>query len=129
MLEIKSSFLDYVINPLDKFTGDHDFIVAACGQLPMWVMEWCYYQKLGSNTQTLKDFLDTRYGFGLYKWDNTVIEADGTYKNSHPEEEDLYPLIALKFEDWFGLEPFYQYEHAIVAIPEMERPHFVTRMD
>ena len=100
------------------------------GLLPGWVMEYNLLNPEG----TLKDYLDQRYGFGLYHieehikaWKETpegeVLE-DGTYRSPYDEDEDL---------QWVGkvqskLGDVYFYPYAITAIPT-DNGYFLTRMD
>lgn len=89
------------------------------GLIPFWVFEW---NNVDDADMTLKDYLDKRYGYGLYEMDKSTISSKGVY--SYPDDPDLYPIA--KMDTRAGV--FYQYDYGIVAIPT-EDGHFVTRMD
>ena len=96
-----------------------DAIEQDLGLLPGWVMEYNLFSPEG----TLKDYLDQRYGFGLYDLEGEVLE-DGTYRSPYEEDEDL---------QWIGkvqskLGDVYFYPYAITAIPT-DDGYFLTRMD
>ena len=106
------------IDPNKAYTGNPDhLLLEACGFIPFWVREWSDMP----TTQTLKDYLIARYGFGFHKMGGTVTET-GVYQ--YPEDPDLDPLIAMDTDEG----TLYMYEYAIVAIPTVNG-YEVARMD
>ena len=114
-------------DPLDKYpSATQKEISDACGLLPYWVCEWASLTSgIPEFTKPLKQYLDERYGFGLYEFEKSSIDGPGVYH--YPGDPDLYPLIEISLDEH---GTFYQYPHAIAAIPlGGEDGFFITRMD
>ena len=110
-------------DPLGKYpTASQKQLSEACGLLPYWVAEWETLVRPTSD-ETLKSWLDKRYRFGMYELEKSVIEDDGTYK--YPGDPDMAPFLSIDLGE-YGV--FYQYPHAIAAVPTPDG-YFVTRMD
>jgi len=90
------------------------------GLLPNWVRQ---YNVGLTEEETLKDHLDTAYGFGLYEFDGEILE-DGTYRSPYEEDEDIKWIGKMNTLD--GILYFYKY--SIVGIPT-QSGYFLTRMD
>ena len=94
---------------------------AMLGLLPLWVAE-----HVGNDDGTdIVQFMTDRYGCGkLYKFDGG-IDKEGYYISSHEDDADL-PYIG-KMITKHGYAYFYEY--AIIALPQPDGTHFITRMD
>ena len=106
-----------VLNDKDYDASLND-LKESLGVLPHWVAEATLCQCVD-----LKSFLEEAYGWGLHKFNGTVLD-DGTYKSEFDEDKDL-PFVG-KMQTHKGVVYFYPY--AMVAIPT-DDGHFVTRMD
>jgi len=98
---------------------DKESVLEWLGALPVWVAEYNLY-----GGDSLKDYLDKAYGFGLYEFKGTTITEDGVYKPKHKEDQDLQFIAMMETDK--GKVYFYPY--AITAIPT-DDGYFVTRMD
>lgn len=91
------------------------------GLLPYWVAEHVD----SDDGSDLVEFMEERYGFGpLYKFGGEV-DKNGSYVSGH-EDDDPMPYIG-KMITKSGYAYFYS--HAIVALPQPNDKHFITRMD
>jgi len=93
-------------------------LAESLGLIPMWIAE---FNIMGLND--LKEFLEGRYGYGLYEFNGTVHE-DGRYISAYEDDEDLEFVGRMKTKDGY----VYMYPYAITAIPT-EDGYYVTRMD
>lgn len=98
---------------------DKDYVREWLGALPIWVAEYNLY-----GGDSVKDYLDKAYGFGLYEYEGTNITEDGVYQSKHDEDPDLHFIAKMDTDE--GTVYFYPY--AITAIPTKDG-YFVTRMD
>ena len=91
------------------------------GLLPLWVAEY-----VGNDDDTdIVQFMTDKYGFGkLYKFDGKV-NSGGDYVSSYEEDSDLPYVGKMITKNGYA----YFYEHAIVALPQPDNTHFITRMD
>ena len=91
------------------------------GLLPLWVAE-----HVGNDDNTdIVQFMTDRYGCGrLYKFEGTVNDK-GDYVSSYEEDPDLPYMGRMITKDGYA----YFYDHAIVALPQPDGTHFITRMD
>ena len=97
----------------------------ALGILPNWVMEYNVFYVAGIETAGLKDYMQDVYpGGSLYQFEGEVLE-DGTYRSIHKEDEDM-PYIG-KMKTPHGVAYFY--DCGIVALPQKNNTHYITRMD
>lgn len=96
-----------------------DYVLEWLGMLPVWVAEYNLY-----GGDSLKDYLDKAYGYGLYEFEGTTITDDGVYKANNDEDPDLQHIASMETDK--GTVYFYPY--AITAIPT-DNGYFVTRMD
>lgn len=94
-------------------------IAQILGLLPLWVAE-----HIGNDDGTdLVQFMEDRYGFGkLYKFEGEVNE-DGDYVSK--DDANLPYMGRMITKDGYA----YFYEYAIVALPQPDGKHFITRMD
>jgi hypothetical protein len=106
-----------VLDPTNTMSGN--VTLDQLGLIPYFVAK----HRAEANHPSTKVAMDRYYGYGLYEIDGGSIGDDGTY--SFPEDADLKPLAAYKVPEG----TMYQYQYAIVAIPEAEGGYFVTRMD
>ena len=113
--------MDLTINTKAFPDVPQDNLKDMLGVLPYWVRE---YNILWSEGSDIVDFMTNRYGCGkLYKFD-AVILSDGTYTSSL-DDPDM-PHIG-KMKTRHG--NVYFYEYAIVALPQQDGSHYITRMD
>ena len=94
-------------------------IAQILGLLPLWVAE-----HIGNDDGTdLVQFMENRYGFGkLYKFEGEVNE-DGDYVSK--DDTNLPYMGRMITKDGYA----YFYEYGIVALPQPDGKHFITRMD
>ena len=91
------------------------------GLLPLWVAE-----HVGNDDSTdIVQFMTDRYGFGkLYKFDGG-IDKDGYYISSHEDDADMPYIGKMITKPGYA----YFYDYAIIALPQADGTHFITRMD
>jgi len=108
-----------------EYEMTHEQIMEALGLLPIWVRDWIILDDAEAlENESLKDYMDGQYGFGLYQFGGFVTD-DGKYRSEHEDDEDL---------DWIGrmktrLGDVLFYTYGIVAIPVEDGKYFITRMD
>ena len=91
------------------------------GLPPLWVAE----HVSNDDGTDLVQFMEERYGFGrLYEFGGK-INKDGDYISDYDDDADL-PYIG-KMITKHGYAYFYEY--AIIALPQPDGKHFITRMD
>ena len=92
------------------------------GLPPLWVAE-----HVGRDDGTdLVQFMEERYGFGsLYELVEGNINKDGDYVSNYDDDADLPYMGKMITKHGYA----YFYEYAIVALPQPDGTHFITRMD
>jgi hypothetical protein len=91
------------------------------GLLPLWVAE-----HVGNDDDTdLVQFMTDRYGFGkLYEFEGKINE-DGDYISKYDDDADMPYMGKMITKDGYA----YFYDYAIIALPQPDGKHFITRMD
>jgi len=91
------------------------------GLLPLWVAE-----HVGNDDGTdIVQFMTDRYGFGkLYKFEGKINE-NGDYVSDYDDDADLPYMGKMITKHGYA----YFYEYAIIALPQPDGKHFITRMD
>ena len=91
------------------------------GLLPLWVAE-----HVGNDDSTdIVQFMTDRYGFGkLYEFEGN-INKDGDYISKYDDDADIPYIGKMITKDGYA----YFYTHAIIALPQPNGKHFITRMD
>ena len=91
------------------------------GLLPLWVAE-----HVGNDDDTdLVQFMTDRYGFGkLYEFEGKINE-DGDYISKYDDDADMPYMGKMITKDGYA----YFYDYAIIALPQPNGKHFITRMD
>jgi hypothetical protein len=91
------------------------------GLLPLWVAE-----HVGNDDSTdIVQFMTDRYGFGkLYEFEGKINE-DGDYISKYDDDADIPYIGKMITKDGYA----YFYTHAIIALPQPNGKHFITRMD
>ena len=105
---------------------DNDYILEACGLIPLWVWEWITKRESdpGFRDINLIVWLGEQYGMGLYPSPEAEILPTTGIK-TFPGDPDDYPLISIETAEG----TLFQYEFGMVAIPMLKTGYFVTRMD
>ena len=91
------------------------------GLLPLWVAE-----HVGNDDDTdIVQFMTDRYGFGkLYEFEGKINE-DGDYISKYDDDADMPYMGKMITKDGYA----YFYDYAIIALPQPDGKHFITRMD
>jgi hypothetical protein len=131
-LTIDNTNLECVLDPLEKTRYDKEGVMAACGLIPFWFVEYASTPKPETG---IKEYMSDRYGFGaLFPMtiakepgdQGSTIHEDGSM--TYPGDPELYPLMRLKAKHTDA--ELIQWDMGIVAMRDKPTDEwFLTRMD
>lgn len=111
------------LDPLRKYTDvPPRRLIEACGLLLPWACE-ALSEAGTTDSATLQEGMDKRYGFGLYEMTGSTIDESGTY--TYPDDPPLHPIA--RVTNASDVECLI-YQCGIIAFRDPGRT-YVTRMD